>query len=112
MSPRKKVEPRDFMVADIAAQFELASYWFGDKYCPAVHEKRDGRGFGIRVVKSVSISGSNRSYTYDYFEIDPDGTITSAPFGYTKDWKPGRVTDIAETALLYATPDPDARRFL
>lgn len=107
---RAKREPRVFTVAGIEESFELASYWLGQRFRPAVFKTE--RGFSIRVVKSASFSGRNRSYTYDYFEIDADGTITSAPHGYAKDWKPGRVTDIEAAVERYATPDPEAVRVL
>jgi hypothetical protein len=108
----RKREPRAITVAELEREFQLASYWWGEKFCPAVHEKSHGNGYGIRVVRSVTVSGQNRSYTYDYFELDADGTITTAPRGHAKDYKPGRVGDIAEAAERYATPDPKARRVL
>lgn len=108
---RAKREPRTFTVDDIRTAFGLKGYWFGPKWCPAVQRKSDG-GYRIRVVKSVTVTGANRHYSYDYFEIDADGTITSAPHGYAKDWKPGRVTDVAEAAELDATPDPEGMRIL
>ena len=101
---------RKFTVAEIAQRFELASYWFGERWCPAVHKHRDGNGYGIRFIKSVTFSGANQSYTFDYFELDNDGVITTAPRGYAKEYKPGVVVDIAEALEQFATPDPNARR--
>jgi hypothetical protein len=46
----------------------------------------------------------------DGFELDADGTITTAPRGHAKDWRPGIVTDIAEAAARYAEPQADALR--
>ena len=109
MSARKR-EPREFTVADIEREFRLASYWFGEKWCPAVHRKAGG--YAIRFLKSESLSLGHRSVTYDYFELDADGTITTAPRGYARDYKPGRVTDIAEAAEAFATTDRDAERVL
>jgi hypothetical protein len=108
VSPKKR-EPRVIKMAEIAAQFELASYWFGEKWCPAVHRKTGG-GYGIRIVKSMTRVGLNRSVTYDYFEVDADGTIDTAPRGYAREFKPGRVVDIESEAERAATPDPDAER--
>jgi len=106
----RKREPRAITVAEIEQQFELASYWFGERWCPAVAET--AHGYGIRVVRSETITGNSRGITYDYFELDHDGTITTAPRGHAKDYKPGRVVDIAAVCKRYATPIPGARRVL
>lgn len=106
---RTKREPCVIKMAEIAAQFELASYWFGDKWCPAVHRKAGG-GYGIRVLTSKTLTGLSRTTHYSYFELDADGNVTTAPRGHTKDWKPGRVIDIEAEADRAATPDPDADR--
>lgn len=107
MTARKR-EPRAITLAEIEQQFELASYWFGAKWCPAVH--RTAFGYGIRFIKSQTISIGHQSVTYDYFELDADGVITTAPRGQAKDWKPGRVTDIEAAAAQYEAPQADARR--
>lgn len=107
MTARKR-EPRAITVAEIEQQFELASYWFGDKWCPAVH--RTGHGYGIRVLKSETLSLGHRQVTYDYFELDRDGVVDTAPRGFAKDWKPGRVIDIEAAAERFATPDREAGR--
>lgn len=108
MTARQKREPTAHTVAQIEARFELASYWFGGTWCPAVH--RIGDGYGIRIVRSESLTLNNRSVTYDYFYLDADGTITTAPRGYAREYKPGRVTDIVEAFERFATPSPTARR--
>jgi hypothetical protein len=107
---RPKREVRTFTVADIAARFELASYWFGAKWFPAVHRPNGREGYGIRIVRSSTTYSTGDRTTYDYFELDADGVISTAPRGYAKDYKPGRVTDIAAVADEQVTPDPDARR--
>lgn len=43
-------EPREITLAEIEQQFELASYWFGAKWCPAVD--KTAFGYRIRVLKS------------------------------------------------------------
>ena len=48
--------------------------------------------------------------TFDYFDLDDEGVITVAPRGYARDYKPGRVVDIAAEADRYAVPDPAAAR--
>lgn len=104
MSPRKKREPAAFTVAQIEQRFELESFWLGEKkWCPAVYET--GRGYGIRVVQSRSTNTVGRQVTYDYFAIDADGLITTAPRGYAKEYKPGRVVDIAAAVERFATPE-------
>lgn len=107
MSQAKR-EPRAFTVAEIEQRFELASYWFGAKWCPAVHST--ARGYGIRVVRSQSVSLNNQTVSYDYFELDGEGVITTAPRGYAREYTPGRVADIAEAVGRYALPIEGAMR--
>ena len=103
----KRREPRSITLAEIEQRFELGAYWFGDKWCPAV--VKTGRGYRIRVVKSETLGANTRNTTYDYFDLDADGLITVAPRGYARDYKPGRVVDIAAAVERYATPDPEAK---
>jgi hypothetical protein len=102
-------EPREITLAEIERTFELASYWFSGAWCPAVFAAK--HGWSIRVVKSHSFSSASQSVTYDYFELALDGTITTAPRGYAKDFRPGRVVDIEAAAERFAQPLPGARRF-
>ena len=110
-----KREPREFTLAEIAASFDVggASYWWGDRWSPAVHRKDSG-GYGIRFIKSKTVSGRDHdpytTLTFDYFELDADGLITRVPRGFARDYKPCRVVDIAAEAERYAVPDPDAFR--
>lgn len=108
MTARQKREPRQITVADIEQQFELASFWLGETWCPAVYET--ARGYAIRVVRSQALTLSSRAVSYDQFDVLPDGTVDTAPRGYAKDWKPGRVTDIEAAVERYATPPADAMR--
>jgi hypothetical protein len=110
-SSASKRQPRAITIAEIERYFRLAeaSYWFGDKWCPAVHERKDG-GYAIRVQTSERRSGSNLSTNFDYFYLDADGVITTAPRGFARDFKPGRVADIQAAVERFATPDPKARR--
>jgi hypothetical protein len=101
-------KPRDITVAEIEQAFDLASYWFGVKWYPAVHET--AQGYGIRVIKSQSFSDINRSYTYDYFKLDADGVVTTAPRGFAKDYKPGRVVDIEAALARFANAPGGAMR--
>ena len=100
-------EPRAITIAEIERQFELASYWYSDRWCPAVTQYADGT-YGIRILRSETITGSSQTVSYDYFYLDPDGTITTAPRGYAKDYKPGRVVDIEAVAERYAMPPEGA----
>ena len=96
-------------VAEIEQSFKLSSYWFGEKWCPAVAKYDDG-SYGIRILRSQTMSFGSRSESYEYFYVAPDGTITVAPRGHAKDFKPGRVVDIAEVAERFAEPQTDAMR--
>ena len=102
-------EPRDVTIKEIEKTFDLASYWFGQKWCPAVDRRSEG-GYHIRVVKSETRTGSNVTSSYDYFYLGDDGTITTAPRGYAKDFKPGRVVDIKVAVERFAEPREDAVR--
>jgi hypothetical protein len=111
VTTKAKREPRAITLSDIKDDFlvDEASYWFGNKWCPSVR-RRDEGGYAIRVVKSMTVSGSRKSFTFDYFYLDNDGLITVAPRGYARDYKPGRVVDIEAAVEQYATPRPDAQR--
>jgi hypothetical protein len=104
-------EPRTVTIAEIEREFMLeeASYWFGETWCPAVHRADDG-GYSIRVLAGVSQSGRTATLAFDYFHLDTDGLITAAPYGYARDYKPGRVVDIASAVDRFAEPQPAVRR--
>jgi hypothetical protein len=104
----RKREPRAITMAEIEQRHELASYWFGDSWRPAVFPA--GMGYEIRILKSLTIVGNDRQVTYDYFVLDLDGTVTTAPRGWAKAYKPGRVVDIEAAAAKYEAPQADARR--
>lgn len=105
-----KREPRSITLAEIEQRFPLdqASYWFGEKWCPAVRRRKEG--YGIRVVAKATQSGPNAYIGFDYFYLDDEGLITTAPRGFARDYKPGRVVDIEAAVELFATPAPGARR--
>ncbi len=106
-----KREPRAIPFVEIEREFRLddASYWFGTQWCPAVADRKEG-GYLIRIVARVSQSGSNAHIGFDYFYLDADGLITTAPRGYARDYKPGQVIDIDAAVQRFATPQPGARR--
>jgi hypothetical protein len=80
----------------IERQFTLAAYGPGR---PAVSESRSG-GYWIRVVMSDRVGGN--SSTFGYFRLDADGTVTEAPRGYARDYRPGRITGLADAVAKYA----------
>jgi hypothetical protein len=92
---------REIPFAHIERQFELASYWFGGKWCPAV-DSNDRGGYQIRVLKGETRAGSNTTTTYDYFYLAEDGAVLTAPRGYARYFKPGRVTGLDEAVARYA----------
>ncbi|MBQ1061310.1 hypothetical protein [Micromonospora sp. C41] len=104
MTARRK--PRQISIDEISRWFPLdqASYWFGETWCPAVD--RHGSGYRIRVVTQDDTTVTK----FDYFELDADGVITTAPRGYAKDFKPGQVFDVAAAVERFAAPQPNARR--
>jgi hypothetical protein len=101
---RPKSPPREIPFAEIEERFTLASYWFGAQWCPAVQKYERGT-YSIRVSRGESLSRGSRTDHYDYFELAADGTVDTAPRGYAKDFKPGRVVDIEVAVLRYAQPD-------
>ena len=104
-----KREPREIKMAEIEASFDVVSFWLGERWCPAVSRTpRDG--YQIRLLKSKTVSGLNTSLVFDYFELDESGMVTTAPWGHARDYKPGRVVDIAAAVERYAVPDPAATR--
>lgn len=105
---RARREPRVITVAEIEQRFQLASYWFGERWCPAVHRNSDG--YGIRVIRSITRSGASEQVSYDYFELDAHGVVTTAPRGFAKEYKPGQVADIETWVERYRVPQPDAKR--
>jgi hypothetical protein len=109
MTARKR-EPREITLAEIEQQFELAAYWFGEKWCPAVD--KTALGYRIRVLKSETVTLNSRTETFDEFVLDADGNVTTAPRGWAKAYKPGRVTDIEAAAAQYEAPQTDARRIV
>jgi hypothetical protein len=106
---RAKREPRAITIAELEQIFDLESYWFGSKWCPAVWRRESG-SYGIRVIKSLRLHPGGRDVTYDYFELDADGTVATAPRGYAREFKPGRVVDITEAVERYATSTANAMR--
>lgn len=110
MSPAKR-EPRAITIAELESRFDVAgaSYWFGHTWCPAVGTIRGG--YQVRFIKSETVTLASRQVSYDWFELDADGLVLVAPRGYARDFKPGRVVDIAEAVERYATPPSDAKRF-
>ena len=99
--PKPKT-PREIPFTEIEENHQLAAYWWGDKFCPAV-DRRDRGGYQIRVLKDERPRGGQVTTSYDYFELDEQGTVLVAPRGYAKDYKPGRIVGLAEAAAKYAT---------
>jgi len=87
----------------IDRRFQLASYFWGEKFCPAVARRNNG-GYLIRVLASTRGTSTSQTTTYDYFELDADGVVTAAPRGYARDYKPGRVVGLDEALAEYAAP--------
>lgn len=104
----KTKPPREIPFTDIEDEFQLGSYWWGDKPIPAVD--KTGDGYRIRVVKSITVNGPNTSFTYDYFELAADGTVLVAPRGYARDYKPGRITGLDDALTRHAEPASNAPR--
>jgi hypothetical protein len=95
--PTKKAIP-EIPFDVIEKQFELGA--IGDSI--AVGRRSIG-GYYIRIITAMSISGSGHATTkYDYFHLGADGSVHSAPRGYARDFKPGRITDMEAAVAKYA----------
>lgn len=93
---------RVIQFAEIEQRFQLSSYWFGSTWCPAVDRK--GEGYQIRVLVGEYRHGADTTTKWDYFYLDAEGTITAAPRGYARDYRPGRipVEELDQAVAKYA----------
>jgi hypothetical protein len=90
---------RSFTVKQITDAFILASAAGSPPIGP---RDRAGRGgWYIRVRTSIAINGDRTTEKFDYFYTDADGEILTAPRGYAKDYRPGRIVDIEAMATLF-----------
>lgn len=93
-APKKPI--REIPFDEIDRQFAVLEYahlGIG----PAVGARADNvGGFYIRVAVGMTYSGGTTRTRFDYFHLGPDGEVQAAPRGFAKDFKPGRVTGMAE----------------
>jgi hypothetical protein len=83
---------RVIQFTEIEQRFRLVPLPPGMGTHPAVARDDRGEGYFARVLVSSSpgaYGGSLDKFTY--FRFDSDGTITEAPRGFAKDYRPGRV---------------------
>lgn len=99
---RTKTEPRTVTLAEIRGRFTLVPLNLGGRSHPAVAKDAQGR-YSIRILKHLDYNASTglRQEKFDYFYCDADGTITTAPRGHAKDFRPGRI-DPAELDAVIA----------
>jgi hypothetical protein len=105
MTTAKAKALREIPFALIVNRFTLAGYWWGERWCGAVATRPEG-GYQIRVLAGETRRGGNRTVNYAYFHCDADGTVTSAPRGSTRLYKPGRITGL-DAALAEYSVAPD-----
>jgi hypothetical protein len=87
----KSKPARVIQFAYIQQEFKLAPLALFGTVHPAVAYK-DGEGYSIRVAVSHSRNHlGDVTEKFDYFYLDAEGTITEAPRGYAKDYRPGRI---------------------
>lgn len=75
--------PVDF----IRRQFDIA---------PIRVTSRDGGGFRVRVAVALKVTAFSSMTKFDAFICTATGEITSAPRGYAKNFRPGRITGLAD----------------
>jgi hypothetical protein len=61
---------------------------------------RDGDDYVINVLAFVSLVPAE--IRVDSFRVASDGTVLSAPRGYAREYKPGRITGMDEAVARYA----------
>lgn len=94
----------DISYRDIEKRFQLAGYFFGEKFCPAIF-KQDKGGYGIRIKAGGSWRGQRVTAVYDYFALDDTGLIIASPRGLAKEYnKRVRIVDITEGVERHKTP--------
>jgi hypothetical protein len=90
----KSKPARVIQFAEIEQRFRLAPFQLygvnGLSTIPAVRQRDDGT-YSIRVDAGSSVRGGTVTESFSYFYLDADGTITEAPRGFAKDYRPGRV---------------------
>ena len=110
MPPNRK-PLREIPFSAIEARFTVASYTFFGRFSPAVIRvtEKDRKalkdGYQIRI-RTACTEHANGEVTekFDYFTLTGDGEVLSAPRGWTKDYKPARVTGLDEAVAKYAEP--------
>jgi hypothetical protein len=92
-----KRTPRTVHLAEIRQTFQLASTMGSPPIGRRANRTIPGGWIGwyIRVLVKVENSRGNVTTKYDYFYTSNHGTITTAPWGHAKDYKPG-VIPVAE----------------
>ncbi|MCX5066697.1 hypothetical protein OOJ91_12485 [Micromonospora lupini] len=106
--PKRSRTVREMPAAALVAGYQLASYWFGITWCPAVGKTRDG-GYQLRVLRSEVTRGTETSTRYDYFRTDPDGLVIESPRGLGRETnRKVRLTGLDELVAEHATAPREA----
>lgn len=90
----KKALP-EFTLSQIIHRFDLAAAGGS----PPIGRRSHG-GWYIRCRVGLSVSGATTQERFDYFYIADDGEILSAPRGFAKDYRPGRIVDVGGPAWV------------
>lgn len=78
----------------------IASYNILGRFSPAVYKRKNG--YGIRIIKSIGFSGRNINQSWDYFDLDKTGMITTSPRGMAREFnKKVRITDMDQAVEKY-----------
>lgn len=80
---------KEFAFEQIEREWQPATWALS----PAVGRRSDGSCY-IRVVNLRP--GSPR---FGYFRVDADGRVLAAPHGFTKEYKPGRITGLNDAVI-------------
>jgi hypothetical protein len=99
-----KREPRTVHFEEIERNFMLRPMTAFNPPLPPV--VKSATGWRIRVLTSMSYNSVGEvTENYDYFEVDVDGSILSAPRGHAKEFRPGRIPlpELLAAQTKYAT---------
>lgn len=91
---RQKRPPREIPFEEIERR------WRPSPLAPFVERLDDD--YIVNVLTHVALSPAE--IRVDHFRMAADGTVLSAPRGFAKDYKPGRVTGLEAAFVHYARP--------
>jgi hypothetical protein len=91
MSRGRGRAPRLVTLAEIQQRFQLAPLTLDGTTSAIGRARRKTGGWWIRVAVQVERRDGATDWRTDQFDVAGDGTILGAPWGFAKDYRPGRM---------------------